>query len=278
MTAPRPTPPSTSQLFNLPSSPSSAFFSPTPTVRKRRAASPTTPPSPSAAYKPSSPWSFDSSPIPAKRRRPNLAHGFSTLSIDPSISGQPGTISLPSYQESQDEASRKDVDDDDGDSLDTHNDNDVNSTSNDINVEDISSPRKRHHRPPFGVSRGSSSSVSTSGYDSDTTFSLPKIKRRGTQQADEVEQPYEPFLTGSGQDVSVEDITPRIGAKRRSSSVSDGPKGKRMREGMDLDMDMDTMGYEDVEEIIRDEDRGRRRSKWHEPEKDRMSITCLNLY
>lgn len=270
MAASRPTP--TPQLFNLPSSPTPAspFFSPQ-TVRKRRAVSPPTPPSSNAAYTPSSPWAVDASPIPAKKRRPNLASGFSSLSIAPPAETPSGPSSLPSYVESQEaEHSRRKIDDDDedNDSL----EGGIPLASSDVYVEEVNTPRKRPHRPRLGHTRGSgSSSTSTNGYDSDSTFSIPALRRRGTQQADEVEQPYDSVPMEYSRDVGVEDITPRIGIKRRSSSASESGRGKRMRDGMDVDM----AGDGDVQEIIRDDVRGRRRSEWHEPEKDReFSSLC----
>lgn len=241
--ASRPSPPATVNPFSFPSS---AFFNP-PTsnsLGKRRAHSP--PPSPQPS--PSTPSWSASDPSTSKRRRPNLANGFSSLSLATPAqdsSDQAGPSTLPSYIQSQHlEDGRRSIEDDD-----INEDLDPFYDRNDVDVQEIHIPRQRN-----ASARSSCSETSAS----DTELNLRRLSRRGRppQQQDEVEQP--PPDTIYDQDVDVEDVTPRIGVKRRSHSAEDGRRAvKRPRDEMDVDMS-------EIEEIPR----GRQKSQWYEPEKD----------
>lgn len=170
---------------------------------------------------------FDS---PDKRRRPNLAYGFSGLSLS---NVSPFSVPPPP------DATHVDEDDEGHSPL----------GADDVAVEEVDTP-------------SSPSSVST--VDSDATFrDTRRIRRkRTTLHPDSIEQPMDEPLPV---DMDVQDITTRP-KKRRDDSEEEnveGHAGKRRRtDDMDLDMD------EDVEEIPR-RTRPRTRTEWHEPEKDR---------
>lgn len=265
--------------------PGALFANATP-IRKRRAASPP-PPFPAATLHHTadpSKHSLETSPTPAKKRRPNLAHGFSSLSLAarPQDVAEAGPSVLPTYAESQHaDHMRRRVDDDDND------EDDLFAGNREVRIEEFdpaastsSTLRTFRRRAVRGDQHSSGSSPLDSDNEFDDLHTYPESRqRRRTQQADEVEHPLEDFsqdsATGNAdlrdwQDIGVEDITPPIiGVKRRSSSRSEGHPGagKRRREDMDIDEEMG----EFVEEIPRDAEssRGRTRTRWHEPEKDR---------
>ncbi|RSH91387.1 hypothetical protein EHS25_009686 [Saitozyma podzolica] len=259
-----------------------SFFSPTPTsARKRRAGSPSSPTSP---ISPNGVWSTSAHSSPddgtptTKRRRPNLASGFSSLSITPKPEER--ASSLPTYDESQ-ASQAHDVDEDDASGR---------LRSHDVRVEVLSETPAKHRRA--GSSRlgrstlddstsSTPSDASDEGYDSDATFRLQPRLDGKPQQADTIEHPDLPsraFVDGLG----VEDVTDRRGRKR-SQEVADedfARVGKRRRSGaaLDMDMDMDSLDNlqdEEIQEIPRDRTR-RSRTTWHEPERDRIVITALS--
>ncbi|WVQ84558.1 hypothetical protein IAT38_006712 [Cryptococcus sp. DSM 104549] len=272
-------------------SPTSTFVTPT---RKRRAASPSpleeAPVSPWAPPTTSPTSAYDATVHREKRRRPNLANGFSGLSI--SQTGQ----------------SNVRLDNGMGESQETYDAGDEGlgpssyPTNKDVRVEVLPEPsaRSRHHHhstlhhwsvPNHAGPSSSSSSTSpnTSGednYDSDVTFTrqLPRARRYAgvAQQADEIVQPdVQPV---GDAELGVEDVTsmPRLSSGRRPREEEDdlwSREGKRRR-GNDMDVDMD-MGGDDnanVDEIPRSsEDKARgRKTVWYEPEKDRIVITSLS--
>ncbi|WRT70091.1 uncharacterized protein IL334_007085 [Kwoniella shivajii] len=281
------------QPFVLPSSP---FYTPS---RKRAASppSPTTTPQAQQPHTAPSPWTSNGRSSPpeessyhhSKRRRPNLANGFQSLSI--SIE-QANRVPIDPDQllDHADQATEKD----EGIGL-------TRSANNDVRVEVLPDERssKRHHHHSTthhwsiptraGPSSSSSSSTSptTSGeenHDSDTTFTYPFQRRRRyagvAQQADEIVQPDQPETFGSNAELGVEDVTthiPRSGRRSREhdsdASMEIEPKGKRVKREGEMDMDMD-----DVPSIVMNEVDKRRKRKtiWHEPEKDRIVITCLS--
>ncbi|GFZ50950.1 hypothetical protein JCM24511_08708 [Saitozyma sp. JCM 24511] len=262
-----------------------SFFSPNPTsTRKRRAGSPSSPTSP---ISPNGVWSAsvhsspdDGTPL-TKRRRPNLASGFSSLSITPKPEER--ASSLPTYDESQ-ASQAHDVDEDDA-SI-------GRLRSHDVRVEVLSETPAKHRRA--GSSRvgrstlddstsSTPSDASDEGYDSDATFRLQPRLDGKPQQADAIEHPDLParsraFVDGLG----VEDVTDRRGRKRSQEVVGEdfARVGKRRRSGaaLDMDMDMDSLDNvqdEEIQEIPRDRTRSSK-TTWHEPERDRIVITALS--
>ncbi|WVF67243.1 hypothetical protein IAT40_001991 [Kwoniella sp. CBS 6097] len=138
------------------------------------------------------------------------------------------------------------------------------------------------------------SSEENYGYDSDVTFtrSFPKHRRYAgvAQQADEIQQPdarpqaqdqsqsQNRFDAYDYQELGVEDVTvpTPLGSRRRRDDDQGGPKGKRARIDGEMDVDMGDDG--DIEELQRDfvDKRRKRKTVWHEPEKDRIVITSLS--
>ncbi|WVQ94842.1 hypothetical protein IAU59_001925 [Kwoniella sp. CBS 9459] len=157
-----------------------------------------------------------------------------------------------------------------------------------------------HAGPSSSSSSPSPTESSEENYDSDVTFtrSFPNNKHRRyagvAQQADEVQQPdaqqaetqdqfQNPFESDRYpyQDLSVEDVTvpTPLGSRRRredDQGAGVGPKGKRARREGEMDVDMGDDG--DIEELQRDfvDKRRKRKTVWHEPEKDRIVITSLS--
>ncbi|ORX39368.1 hypothetical protein BD324DRAFT_649444 [Kockovaella imperatae] len=190
-----------------------------------------------------------------KKRRPNLANGFSGLSISPRLNRSVSPI--PSYEES--EATKHEVDEDDGRNLKPVG-FDYEDDKRDVRVEELP------ERSTSEWTRDSTTSSSTSSReadDSDTTFRpIQRTKRRYArvaQQADSVEQPDD-AVDPTGQDLHVVDMDPSqdMGSARR----------KRRRKHRDGVMDMDSDDEPPPS-------RSRRKTKWHEPEKDRIIITSL---
>jgi len=145
-----------------------------------------------------------------KRHRPNLANGFSGLSIGHAV--RPVDV-LAVDSESIDETS-------------------VEVPVSEIGIEEVDT---------------SSTSSSEDTVDSDSTFrnTRPRLRRKRPLQPDSVEQPT---------DID-EQLRPQ---KRFHSHVCDDTGQQFYTSGMDID--------EDMEEIPR---KSRRRTQWHEPEKDR---------
>ena len=179
----------------------STSYLPTSLTRKRRAASPETV---------VSPWPIIENDHREKRRRPNLANGFSGLSINHNATPRADSP-LPSYDESQaiynepDEALETSPQ-----PFDVH----------DVRVEEL--PDKTR-----GYSTSSTESTSDDGYGSDVTFRLRgKRKARGrfevAQQADVVEQPED--------DVRVEEVH---GRRKREDDVEIGGS-KRFKEDVEM--------------------------------------------
>ena len=225
--------------------------------RKRRAASP---PSPSSLSPPlANLWPTTHSrdiSNPDKRRRPNLANGFSGLSISRRREHESDSP-LPTYEESL--ATKHEVDDGDQTSW-------RSSQPDAIRVEDISDHRVKPLRRRRESSESSDSSVSV---NDDADFRLPgSTLWRPAQQADEIEQP-DMGTPRAYLDLVVEDVTsqtPVRGRKRRDEE-DDSPR-KRQR-GFEMDID------EEHGEGSRR--RGRHRTQWHEPEKDRESRPGLTV-
>ncbi|KAK8870121.1 hypothetical protein IAR55_000691 [Kwoniella newhampshirensis] len=296
--------------FTLPpsssASSSSAFITPS---KKRRAASP--PPSPlpfsSSFAPPSSPWATTSAQENEtshreKRRRPNLANGFSSLSISPGslLGSNANTAKLPDHE---------DIEGDEGIGL------TPTTNRNDLRVEILPEPQQprssnhhhhhhsnTHHWSIPNRAGPSSSSSSTSptessegNYDSDATYTrnLSHRTRRYAgvaQQADEVVQPLEKVVPsfGSAAELGVEDVTgaPRGRRRREEDSEYIDRMSKRRRWNGEMDVDMkegavntsaSENGDQEIEDISRQGDKRRRgKTMWFEPEKDRIVITALS--
>ena len=242
------------------SSSSPAPFQPWTPARKRRAEadSPTPIPnhsSPFATASSSTAWSpLPSSPVDpdltpqAKRRRPNLANGFSGLSISPRAPR--GQSPLPTYAESQAAASMADnVDEDDMSQR----------PPSELEVEDVSD-RTRERRPKLRVHTASSSTTSSDGsHDSASTFQPPSRLWGPAQQASEVHQPHDsPARHPRGFDLNVEDVTDRPRGKKRHDQGDEeaemsARRAAKRRMTTDIDMEGD-----------------RSKTRWYEPEKDRQ--------
>ena len=253
-------------------SPSSPFaFSPpglTPTSSRKRAAD----------ASPTSPYS----PTPStKKRRPNLANGFSGLSLSPRLD-RLSPSPIPSYEES--EATKHEVDEDDDLARPRSKPESVLGSEGiglghaDVHVEELPD------RSTNGWTRSSITSSSTSSaedHESDSTFRpLQRQKRRYArvaQQADEVEHPDEAGpSTVNPRDVQVEDVSHNLlGRKRPDHEGERLSRRKRRKREADGDMDMGSSG-EEIEEI-RPTARRRRKTRWHEPEKDRESCDRTEL-
>ncbi|WWD15585.1 hypothetical protein CI109_100007 [Kwoniella shandongensis] len=297
-----------SSPFTFPTPSSSSFITPS---KKRRAASPPPFPSPFGTTAPPSPWATTSNnpqPSPAnpddtphrdKRRRPNLANGFSSLSISPNLE-QTSRDQLPPTHDNFDH------DDDEGIGLTPHTDR------NDLRVEilpEVTVPQHnshnhhhhstRHHWsiPNHAGPSSSSSSTSPTGsseenYDSDATYTRTRHGRYAgvAQQADEVVQPSDPAsartspLGTTSTELGVEDVTVSPGVRRRRSQEDaeyEDRMNKRQRSagGMDVDMNGGQPGDEEenIEEISSSRNTRRRgKTVWYEPEKDRIVITALS--
>lgn len=207
-----------------------------------------------------------------KRRRSNLANGFSTLSI--SARERQGFSPLPTYQESQELASDKEVDEDDVPG---------SSAYQDVRVEFLpDSPKSRRRgirRPVYGSSSTSEASGSSSP-DSESTYILPAGPSRysgAPQMPDSVEEPG-PAPTDT---LVMEDVSDWRSRKRRHDD-DDQQRKRRRNDGMDVDMDGTSAdGDEAMDELGGDYNRGRRKERgWYEPEKDReytTSPTVLTL-
>ncbi|TYJ58016.1 hypothetical protein B9479_001375 [Cryptococcus floricola] len=232
---------------------------PAPASRKRRASSPHR---------------------PNKRRPPNLANGFSSLSLHTAAQNIPPPI-----------------DDTDDDGLGPSN----YPRSNDLKVEVLPenslaqetyapSPHHRPHhwshpsygRPPPSSSSNSPPSSSDETYDSEATtrrFSRPRRYAGAAQQADEVVQP-DANTPAAGYELGVEDVTgvppPLRGRRPREDDSAEGPiEKRRRRDDMDIDMDADPVPHAGEPNSIKDRMR-KRKTVWHEPDKDRIVITSLS--
>ncbi|OCF77458.1 hypothetical protein I204_01446 [Kwoniella mangroviensis CBS 8886] len=217
-----------------------------------------------------------------KRRRPNLANGFQGLSISVDQSASYLNDDLP----------RNGLDDDEGIGL-------QKNINNDVTVEvlpDKSTRSTNHHHHHHhhsnthhwsipsraGPSSPSSSSTSptTSSEEDYHPFQCHRRYAGVAQQADEIVQPDQVEAVS---DLSVEDVTvvsPRNGRRRREEETGmdqiTNTRNKRARTGDDFDVEMNT--EEEMDEIGNgDHDKRRRRkTEWHEPEKDRIIITSLS--
>jgi len=254
------------QAMSSTSSPVAFLTSPFFPSRKRRAPSP-----PSSPQQPIFPHQSGSTSSHVdhhgKRRRPNLANGFSGLTIN-ARSVDRASSPLPSYEDSQ--ATHHEVDDDEAISR-------SRLDLGDVRVEELPNfPRF----PRRGDSTSSSSTTpADEDYDSDSTYRLPSRSHRYAgvaQQADQVVQPNRESSGSTNLDVEdVTDQTPVRGRKRRDDFEDDLDAGwKQSRWDMDLDADMD-MSDSELPEIPRME-RQRRRTEWHEPEKDRKLLESIN--
>lgn len=252
----------------------SGLFSPRPP--KRRAPSPAlrtplaAPSSPHDQRDPPSAEPIESLETPtAKRRRPNLANGFSSLSLG---GHQPREAEvLPSYDESL--ATRHQVDDEDDDSP---------LSIEDIRVQQI--PDREELAPHWSIpSHASSSSASSSTDDdaadeSDTTFINKKRGRpaqvyrnpQKSQQPSCVEYPSDTHEPDSALDVEeVATEWSSHGSRRARHGPDQVGVKKRRRSSTDHDIEMDEEPYGETRHGTR------RRTEWHEPEKDRIVITSL---
>ncbi|WWC72151.1 uncharacterized protein I206_106111 [Kwoniella pini CBS 10737] len=256
------------------SPPSSILYTPS---RKRRAASPNRPDL-------SSPLGANST-HKIKRQRPNLANGFQSLSISTDL--------LQNDLQTSDNmppSPNDPLQTDEGIGLTHHVDSD------DVKVEVLPErfpdrPDLHHHHHSnthhwsipnrAGPSSSSSTSPTSStedNYDSDVTYTHPSRRHRRfagiAQQADEIVQPDQPPIQ-RGDDVSVEDITAHKGRRRRED-LDEPFRAKRARKGPDIDIDMSNS--DNLDNIDMDSSGGgmKRRTNWHEPEKDRIVITSLS--
>ncbi|ODN94862.1 hypothetical protein L198_05010 [Cryptococcus wingfieldii CBS 7118] len=218
-----------------------------------------------------------------KRRRPNLANGFSSLSLHTAAQSTPPPI-----------------DDTDDDGLGPSN----YPRSNDLKVEVLPessatqetyapTPHHRHARPhhwshssygrpPPSSSSNSPPSSSDETYDSEATttrFSRPRRYAGAAQQADEIVQPdaNDPV---AGYELGIEDVTgvppPLRGRRPREDDSAEGPiEKRRRRDDMDIDMDAEPEPHLGEPNSIKDRMR-KRKTVWHEPEKDRIVITSLS--
>lgn len=259
------------------SSPTTPAFT---SSRKRRAASPTLDSDPLSPWHQSGPpTSLTDTPHREKRRRPNLANGFSSLSISPTANQSPTVPDQP----------RAD-DDDEGIGPSVYPRND------DVKVEVLPDstnhlsnhqhPFHRTHAPqwdPYHARLSSSSSPDSpttstdETYDSDAVFTRnhPRIKGYdGTaQQADEIVQPDGSSMF-TGPDLGVEDVTgvlPPLRARRpREEDVEVMEHAGKKRRVSEMDIDMSTMGENTEDASIEEKDKLRgRKTVWYEPEKDR---------
>jgi hypothetical protein len=223
----------------------------------------------------------------AKRRRANLANGFSGLSLTPRTPTTGPSSPLPSYGES--EATKDDIEDSDQpDGLFVRS-----PPPDDLHVEVLPSAygsgidsRYYHGNGHGNMSKWSLPATASSDEDDSDengTFRLgsrtglsTRVRRLASvaQQADEVVQPGMEdegvMLGGSAGDVVVEDVTDlEVARGRKRSGESSERPHKRPRSGMDVDMDMDMDMGDDAEGSGEMTERRRRRTEWHEPEKDR---------
>ncbi|KAL1408746.1 hypothetical protein Q8F55_005559 [Vanrija albida] len=259
--------PSGAHPHGSPFTPGFPSRTPTPPLssnRKRRAGSP-----PAEGQPGPSNWATSPLPSPglhdSKRRRPNLANGFSAMSISQQATPSPSPLPRGPVQQNQSDA-------DDDELLEPTQP----PVDGDVAVEVLpdGSPTSSRHasRPPWHRTASfSSTSPSEDDYDSDATFRLPQEKaRRRTatpMRPSEVEHPVETVaLRGharqpsSGHGPKVEYFDTPIKRKKRSSP--DEPKPKRRKEGMDVDLDH-----------LPPESYG---PGWYEPEKDRIVVTSLS--
>jgi hypothetical protein len=186
-------------------------------------------------------------PQRAKKRRPNLANGLSSLSIQAERVRDPEA--LPSYEESQ--ATRHEVDEDDL----------LEPTplpiDDDLEIEVLPESSRRPRRQ-FAMSSSSETS------EDETDLFSPRHQRRRAQQnqqPDTVEQPSPVREQENG--FEVEDVTIPESSRRPDASPSFGRR-KRQRSGMDVDMDTD-----DTESGGKKHAKWRRHGSSYEPEKDR---------
>ncbi|WWD03802.1 hypothetical protein V865_001858 [Kwoniella europaea PYCC6329] len=215
-----------------------------------------------------------------KRRRPNLANGFQGLSISVDQSASNLNDDLP----------RNGLDDDEGIGLQKNRDNDVtvevlpDKASRSTNHHHHHHSNTHHWSIPSRAGPSSPSSSSTSPTTSSEEDYHPFQRHRRyagvAQQADEIVQPDQVEAVS---DLSVEDVTvvsPRNGRRRREDDTGmdnvTNTRNRRARTGDDFDVEMNA--EEEVEEIGNsDHDKRRRRkTEWHEPEKDRIIITSLS--
>lgn len=189
----------------------------------------------------------------AKKRRPNLANGLSSLSIQTERPREPEA--LPSYDES--EETRNEVDEDD--LLEPN----PQSIDDDLEIELMP---ESSNRP--GRSYTMSSSSENSDDESDLFSPMGQHRRhRQRQQPDTVEQPSPVREQMYG--FEVEDVTtPELRGQKRREGSPRTERHKRHRSGADIDMDTDNV-----------ELRGRKHPRWRknahsfEPEKDRKSCS-----
>ncbi|OWZ35541.1 hypothetical protein C356_05049 [Cryptococcus neoformans c45] len=268
------------------SSPTTPLFTPS---RKRRAASPPLDSDPLSPWQQSgSQTAFTESPHREKRRRPNLANGFSSLSISPTATQ---STSVPDQPRADDD------DEGIGPSVYPRND-DVKvevlpDNTNRLSIHQHPSHRPHTHqwdpyhaRPPSSSSSASPTTSTDETYDSDATFTrnLPHIKRYdGTaQQADEIVQPDGSSMF-TGPDLGVEDVTgipsPLRARRPREEDIEGMEHAGKKRRGneMEMDIDMSTMDENTEDASVEEKDKLRgRKTVWYEPEKDRIVITSLS--
>ena len=246
----------------------------------------TSPPSPAhnTLFMPSSPspsrkrqYDYGSTPLETpsgKRQRVNLASGLSGLSI----SGKP--FIPPSLGETTNdypEEGRLQADGSDGSSQ-------TVTLDRDLRVEELPSRSTNSWLPD--VSSTETSSTEDTDFDGahPSTWSRRRFAKTA-QQADEIEHPPEPNGTSHniGRDIHVEDISHepewrsgKAGKRKNIEYETSRPKRKRRRARSDMDDDMNGVQSDDddIEEI--DRRPARRKTSWHEPEKDRESESLIH--
>lgn len=258
------------------SSPGFGVTSPAPSSSRKR----------HATGSPPDPSHFVGLPPDAKRRRPNLANGFSAMSISPRSRGAsvgpdvftpttPGAPAAASRAAPMASSARLAAvagssyhDDLDDDSLEPTQP----PLDGDVTVEELPHPHQRPAVPsprmkrPRPWHRHSSFSSSTDpseddDYESDATFRLP-ARPTPPVQASSVEHP-DAHVPHADDGPNIEWIdTP---SKRKQAAAESERRSKRRREAAAAPMAVDTDALPP----------GRYGDGWYEPEKDRIVVTSL---
>jgi hypothetical protein len=206
------------------------------------------------------------------------------LSINPRLHDSNGPPSpLPSYAESEATKNHVDENDDDDDEEDVGGMFIKSPPPDDLHVEVLqdglsSSLQGRSNLLGLGSGSDSEDGETNERFGRGMSKGLGMGRRYvGIQQGEVVEGDDEGAVRGGSEldlDLEVEDITAQYqGVKRRGIDGISGPGRKRRRNRTDggMGMDVDMQGDE-VEE-----GNGRRRTQWHEPEKDRK-LSSLSEY
>ena len=265
----------------------SILASPTPALTPTRKRQADSPPLSSPPFSPT---------YTGKKRRPNLSNGFSGLSLSPKapvFGGQRSDCPGLTYDDLGETKHNVDENDDLGQSSGgwlgssgrSSQQQAYDSVDRDLRVEELPDRSTSTTWTRNLTTSSSTSSDSAADFDAETMF-RPRAhtKRRYArvaQQADEIQQPDD--VAGpsgsSSRDLHIEDLsmgTRMAGRKRRESGNGERPRTKKRRSNRDGD-DLDMSGESEVDiEEIRPTSR-RRRTQWHEPEKDRKPFSQLSL-